>query len=101
MSDLSAVSIKYDDLAELGKATEENGANLGSVLSYAELDHNSTITANAAAHEAIAKEKKYKKVLEKMAAQEKINLDNIGNDMYEMEKSLTNYYNAALGNTEG
>ena len=36
-----------------------------------------------------------------MAVQEKINLDNIGNDLYEMEASLTNYYNAALGNTEG
>lgn len=101
MSDTSAVSIKYNDLAELGKAIEGNGGNLGSVLSYAVLDHNSTITANAAAHEAIAKEKKYKKVFEKMAVQEKINLDNIGNDLYEMEASLINYYNTALGNTEG
>ena len=101
MGNTTEISITHEDLEKLGTDIVNNGANLGTVVPYAKIDRNSTISANSAAHEAINSEKKYKKVFEKMANQEKTNLDNIGNDLYEMEATLVEFYNNALGNIEG
>ncbi|SDB39834.1 type VII secretion effector, SACOL2603 family [Pseudobutyrivibrio sp. YE44] len=90
------VSIKFDNLNSLGTSINAKGSYIGRVVSGLDMDNVSTITANAAAHEAIALEQNYKSVFQKMAIQEKKNLDNIGKQCYEMEESLSNYYHSVL-----
>jgi hypothetical protein len=92
----SEISIKYSDLNSLGEAIYANGNSLGWLMGAWQMDNESNIPANAAAHNAIEVEAKHKGILETMSAQEKTNLANIGNQLYTMEESLISFYSSTL-----
>lgn len=94
------ISIKYNDLNALGEAIYTNGASLGWLMGDWQMDNESNIPANAAAHNAISVEAKHKGVLEKMSVQERTNLDNIGNQLYTMEETLVSFYKSTLSKEE-